>query len=73
MVIDPTLPSSSVYPSGADLATNSEPMMAEAPARFSTTTGWPICSASRCASVLPMMSALPPGGNGTTSLIGFAG
>src|SRR5450830_486342 len=38
MVIEPTLPNSSVYPSGGDLATYSEPMIAEAPARFSTTT-----------------------------------
>jgi hypothetical protein len=48
-------------------------MLPPAPPAFSTTTGWPsdvrMCSARMRVSV----SVAPPGGNGTTMVIGRAG
>ncbi|MDT4823992.1 hypothetical protein FQZ97_572330 [compost metagenome] len=65
--------SSSVWPSGAALATYSDAIMVPAPGLFSTSTGWPRRLCSRSASRRDMMSAAPPGENGTTSVTGLVG
>ncbi len=62
MASAPTSHSSMVWPSGADLATRSAPMLPLAPARFSTTTGWPRLSESSWLMARAMMSDEPPGG-----------
>ena len=62
-----------VVPSGADFATASTPIMPPAPARFSTTTGWPSLSLMRGAMAREMRSALPPGGKLTMKRIGLEG
>src|SRR6266849_2691265 len=62
-----------VYPSGELLATNSTPMVPAAPARFSTTTGWPNACVSRSAAKRAVMSFEPPGAKGTIHRIGFEG
>jgi len=49
------------------------PMMAPAPARFSTTTLWPQRSPSFIAISRAMPSVAPPGGMGTIILTGFWG
>ncbi len=67
------VPATSVYPSGADLATASLPSAPPAPARFSTTKGWPICLAIDSPSKRAVTSRLPPGANGTTIFTGFEG
>ena len=64
---------SSVWPSGGDLATMSVPITVLPPARLSTTTDCPHISFSFCASTRAMMSVLPPAANGTTSRTGLAG
>ncbi len=64
---------SSVWPSGALLATSSAPMLPEAPVRFSTTTGWAQRSPSFCATRRAMMSVPPPGAKPTTMRTGRAG
>jgi hypothetical protein len=51
-----------VWPSAGDFATSSVAGMVLPPGRFSTTTGWPHCGASRSASWRAMMSMPPPGG-----------
>src|SRR5438552_14532301 len=43
------------------------------PGRFSTTTGWPAHSESRCPMTRAEISGAPPGGIGTISLIGRNG
>src|SRR5262245_43045970 len=43
------------------------------PGRFSTTTGWPSCSASGAARARAVGSAEPPGGKPTTKRIGLFG
>src|ERR1700687_2878826 len=48
-------------------------MIPLAPARFSTTTGWPISTESRAATARDMTSVTPPGGKGTIILSGLAG
>src|SRR5688572_27611998 len=48
-------------------------MAPAAPARLSTTTGCPSGSAMCCAMSRPMVSTAPPGGHGTTILIGLFG
>jgi hypothetical protein len=60
----------SVWPSGAALATRSVAMLPLAPARFSTTTGWPMFSDSFAATRRAAMSGAPPGGMGTRMVIG---
>src|SRR5207248_5715336 len=55
---------SSVWPSGAALATISLPMMVLPPGRLSTTTGCPHVFWNSCASVRPSTSLKPLGGNG---------
>src|SRR6476659_2067535 len=57
-------PSRIVYPSGADLATKSAPMLPPAPGLFSTTTDWPHNSLNFCAMPRPTTSSGPPGGKG---------
>src|SRR6185436_9383813 len=57
-----------VWPSGADLATVSVPMLVPAPGLFSTITLEFQSSPSFCAITRPTMSVGPPGGNGTISL-----
>jgi len=47
--------------------------MPPAPARFSTTTGWPSFSLMRGAMAREMRSALPPGGKLTMKRIGLEG
>ena len=44
-----------------------------APGRFSTITCWPRFDDMPCATRRAMVSIGPPGGNGTTSLIGLSG
>src|SRR5438309_1229153 len=48
-------------------------MMPPAPGRLSATTGWPIWSDKRWASVRPMKSTTPPGVYGNTRRTGFDG
>src|SRR6218665_1394212 len=66
-------PSTSLWPSGADLATLSTPRLPPAPGRLSTSTLQWFCSAIFCATVRAVMSEPLPGGNGTTRRIGLAG
>ncbi len=65
--------SPSVVPSGVDFATRSIAMLPFEPGRFSTTTGWPTSSESRCPTTRAEISGAPPGGIGTISLIGRNG
>src|SRR5262249_34750552 len=64
---------SSVWPSGAALAVCSVAMLPPAPARFSTTTGWPQRSPSFWATRRAMMSVPPPGVKPTSMRTGLAG
>jgi hypothetical protein len=48
-------------------------MMVLAPARFSTTTGYPNKDSAFGAKSLATTSVWPPAGNGTITLIGFTG
>src|SRR5215831_3542389 len=64
-MIWPAVMMPSVYPSLSARATASLPSVPPAPGRFSITTGWPSFSCSDCATMRPMMSAPPPGPNGT--------
>src|SRR6218665_4075512 len=64
-------PSTSVWPSGADLAALPRPRLPPAPGRLSTTTLQRFCSAIFCATVRAIMSVPPPGGNGTIRRIGL--
>src|SRR3977135_3632812 len=66
---------SSVFPSGRALKPAPAPMLAAAPARFSTITGWPHLRDSFSPMMRGMTSALPPAGKGTTiltALLGYA-
>ena len=65
MASEPMSVSSSVRPSGADLATKSEPRLPVAPALFSTTMVAPSASAMRCDSRRARMSLVPPAALGT--------
>ena len=69
----PGAPSSSVYPSGGDLATSVVPIRPPAPGRFSTITGCPRTCVSPGAMARAVMSMFPPGANGTTMRIGLDG
>src|SRR5882762_2932475 len=76
MVINPHVPSkpsTSVWPSGALLATCSVPMLPEAPGRFSTTTGWPRRAPSRSVTARALVSVTPPAAKGTTNRTGRDG
>jgi hypothetical protein len=44
-----------------------------APPRLSTTNCWPIASAIRSVTMRATMVVLPPGGNGTTRVMGLVG
>src|SRR3712207_2104014 len=63
----------SVWPSAAACATCAAPIAPPAPARFSTTKGWPVRACSRSASGRATTSLEPPGGKGTTSRTGREG
>ena len=65
--------SAKVCPSAVALATRSVPRLPPAPARLSTTTGWPSLSLSRCAISLATASVLPPAGKGTTRVMVLLG
>src|SRR5215831_15919306 len=62
-----------VYPSAGAFAAASCPTLPPAPPRFSTTFGWPVCSASLEDTMRVTTSAGPPGGKGTIQRIGFDG
>ena len=72
-VSGPFEPISSVYPSGAEVATTPAPRLPPAPARFSTTMLWPSVGDMLSERSRPTRSALPPGANGTISRIGRSG
>ncbi|MCY1218481.1 hypothetical protein D9M72_304300 [compost metagenome] len=67
------VPTSSVYPSGDDFATCSAPMLPPAPLRLSTTTGCFNRTDNSWLTTRATASVAPPGGKGTTSLIGLVG
>ena len=67
------LPMQSVWPSGGDLATASEPTTPPAPVRLSTTTGWPSSSDIFGATRRVMMSVEVPAPKGTTTRTGRFG
>ena len=62
-----------VRPSGLARATCWLPILPEAPATFSTTTGWPSLGDSFSATKRAMMSGPVPGVKGTTMRIGWSG
>src|SRR2546422_6414377 len=64
---------SSVWPSGMDLATASTPMTVAAPGLFSMMTACPRRGPRRSAIRRATVSVAPPGGNGTISLRGLLG
>ena len=64
---------SSVWPSGGDLATAALPIMLPPPGRLFTTTVADQLSVKRCAIMRAMMSLVPPATNGTTISIGLVG
>src|SRR5260370_4140470 len=66
MACVPTVPTSNVCPSGADLATASAPIAPPAPPRWSITTVALRASPNICARGRATMSVGPPAGNGTT-------
>src|SRR5260370_23025336 len=63
----------SLYPSGSAFAAACVPIIAPAPGRVSTITGWRQCSVNFCPITRARMSTDPPGANGTMILIGFSG
>src|SRR5258706_8306511 len=69
----PTLTIRSVYPSGFAWATAFAPRIPAAPLRFSTTTGLGHFALSFVATVRAEISVPPPGGKGTTNVIGLEG
>src|SRR6266850_2988728 len=76
-MIEPTCvshwPMSMVYPSGAARAMRATPIVPPAPPTFSTTTVWPSGARMRSAMMRAAVSVEPPGGNGTTRVIGREG
>src|SRR5262249_57060612 len=73
MACVPTVPITSVYPSGGDFATALVPMGPPAPGRFSTTRAWPSSMPSELPTSLEIMSVVVPGTNGKIMRTGFAG
>lgn len=73
MVSGPTEPNSSTVPSDAPAATCWWAILPPAPPLFSTTTDWPMFSASFLAIRRAAASAAPPGAKPTTSVTGLAG
>src|SRR5260221_7399073 len=63
----------SVYPSGADLAATSTPMVPSAPGLLSITTGWPRRVPSLSATTRARLSTPPPAAYGTTMWTGLSG
>src|SRR5687768_2188876 len=66
-------PISMTYPSGGDLATNSDAMLVIAPGRCSTITCCLMTGISRSVIARVMMSVLPPGAKGLTIRMGLVG
>src|SRR6218665_45811 len=64
---------SKVEPSGAARCTCSVPICPLAPARLSTTTGWPSACCKSLAMRRATTSVMPPGGKGTTRVMGRLG
>ncbi len=64
---------SSVVPSAAERATASVAMIAFAPGRFSTITGWPSATLMSCAMTRAMTSVGPPAANPTRTFTGLDG
>src|SRR6185369_5994399 len=64
---------SKLYPSGLLLATNDIPTAPAAPVLFTTTTGFLSTFSSAAATGRAVRSATPPGGKGTTMVIGRSG
>src|SRR5437879_1548997 len=73
MASGPTLPHRRVYPSGADLATASLPIVPPAPPRLSTRICCPRASDQDWPTRRAVASTDSPAGKGTTRRIGFAG
>jgi hypothetical protein len=69
----PPLLTSSVYPSGLAFDIIRSAIVPPAPPTFSTTTGWPILADTAWPTIRPIVSAGPPAGNATMSLIGRVG
>jgi hypothetical protein len=65
--------SSSVWPSGRAVATAWLATMLPALGLLSTTTAWPSVRAICSATARAVMSAMPPGAKGTTTVIGRSG
>lgn len=64
---------SKVYPSGDALDTSVAPILPPAPGLFSITMGCPSSCDNLPLMSLAMLSIRPPGGKGTTSLMGRVG
>ena len=62
-----------VYPSAADFATMSEPIDPPAPPRLSIIICWPKAWPIGSCMMRAITSVPPPGGYGTTNLIGLVG
>ncbi|MOA25659.1 hypothetical protein D3C78_1463990 [compost metagenome] len=67
------LTASRVWPSGADLATNSVPIAPPAPVLFSTMTACPYFAPSFSATIRAVESTTPPAENGTMIRMGRLG
>src|SRR6476620_6390053 len=72
MACVPTVPTTSVWPSGALLATKSAPMLPPAPGLLSTVIGWP-SEAHFSARMRASVSGAPPGVKVTTMRMGLVG
>ncbi len=73
MAFEPTLPISTVQPSGRACATPDAPIVPPPPALFSTTTDVPARRARWFATRRPTRSVVPPGAAGTTMRIDAPG
>src|SRR5258706_1381774 len=73
MASAPIGPMPMVYPSGADFATTSMPIVSAPPGRFSTTTGWPRAFDISGARMRATVSVALPGAWGTINLRGRSG
>jgi hypothetical protein len=73
MTNGPEVPSRSVYPSGAVLATRSVAMLPPEPVTFSITTGLPQASVSLSPTTRATVSAGPPGTKPTRMRSGLSG
>src|SRR5215204_5403725 len=62
-----------IWPAGGDLATAAVAITPPPPPRFSISTGLPMRSCTYGAIARSTTSMLPPGGNGTTNVIGPVG